>query len=658
MATDTGYSRSNDDEADDDYGYRSHKLGKGANPELPAWNTVNASEVSYNGFEFPPFAKCRATLVPEYNKAGTSIKWITVALTVEFIITPWETISAGHPTIDDEMDTIRTRLMQPCQTLTCRLQGLGDIRINHTSNVGTKDVNNGPKPQVFEWAPIGGGLAAEGQWLCVAWISPCYTSDSSVALQGITEFGYELKWNVNKEGFLTRVVTVEAELAQTRTATNNGKANSQIQLASNNALIDRLVEQVDTTFPRPLGFHRETEKVLGKNKRTFKYVVTDTEIPSDQILPKGAIDLDFEESLSSSFENKGFSIWDWEFTGKVIVANAGKNGSILKNKNVAFLAIIEIIRDRLAKATGKTFYHSDNSAGISGSTPATIYQKKVSVLPNRIKFTNSIYKNELSVDLSFSLFCSSDLLFQASGMFDAVRIPGMTWVEWAKYLKDNGVSTSAANMVPGYETVVDLCHPLTTIGPKPSIEEKKDTTLTLPPINTVFGPRMPGAESTWIDYRNTFVYMTKNFTVMSAPLSSDAKERQESAPSGDPASSTKDVGEVPPVTSNSNPPALQTSAEPISYVTMIGKAIRVGYPIEPPRLISVGGSKAILTGDDIVLRDTLPSGWTDIVIQATDKTPAQRGTVNIYMLRWRRTYALQTPPANWGANVSGKPEQF
>ena len=223
--------------------------------------------------------------------------------------------------------------------------------------------------------------------------------------------------------------------------------------------------------------------------------------------------------------------------------------------------------------------------------------------------------------------------------------------------------------MPDYEVIVDLCHPLTHLAPAPKSkfhEYNLESTIDIP----IFGPNLQDKESTWLHYRNSFYYLTENFTTVGVALSQQAQEKQEVIPPGRiPAKQTEHVGDNPAKDPNNQTsqsksyrPVPQTSAEPICYVTMIGSAIRIGNPIQAPKLVSVGGAPAILTGDEVIKSDSMPSGWTRSFSNGIDRQGNQiftnAGTVNIYKLSWRKTYAIRGVPDGWGLKTDGQPQLY
>lgn len=669
-----GFHVSDDPMADENSGYRSHKL------KTPHHGFDFPSSVSYNGFTFPPTCRTKATIVPEYNKAGTSIKWLMVSLDIEFLVTQWdqEGFDADHdPTVDTYMDAIRLRLMQPCQQLTFYLQGLGHIVINGNGTVadggGTAsqfatDVNYGPKPQVMEWEPRG-PLACNVQWLCITYLDPFYFDTQKSIMSDAVEFTYELNWGVDHGGFITRTVNAELELFTNRITTKattslaSATSNNVINLTENKKVFDDAVNKIKALFPRMVGFHREESYSVGKSKKHLKFVVQDREIPTDQAFPKGILDLEMNENLSSTFEDKGFLIWTWTFNISASVPNGNRvNSSILGNKNLAYDFITQVIRTKVVNISKrvKAYAHSKD---LEGDSDLNTVDRNVRIFPLEFSIDNSTYSNRISVQASYTLYCVEELIYAASGIFDTVRsaygdeydgvVP--TWAAWIQYLEKNGVKLPPSAAVPRDEIVIDLGHPLrstATLGPQPFKGHLGISGRGAGGRYDIFNPEVPNEGATWIDYRNKFYFLNENFTSVTVATSPQAEESSDAREErlANAQNSGKDAFNDGNIENNPTESVVvtQTTAEPIRYITMVGTAFRLGYPIAAPNIVSVGKASVQITGDDVQVQERLPTGMT--AYQNTKKKD-QKGqdiykpvTVDIYKLSWRRTYIIIGDP--------------
>lgn len=675
--------------ATENSGYRSHKLKK------PHHGFDVESSITYNGFTFPPTCKTKATIVPEYNKAGTSVKWLMVSLDIEFLVTQWDQDGFDadkDPTVDNYMNAIRMRLMQPCQQLTFYLQGLGNIVVNGPAVGGSsfqwaKDVNYGPKPQVMEWEPRG-PLACNVQWLCITYLDPFYFDTQKSVMSDAVEFSYQLDWGVDHAGFINRTVTAEIELFTNRpttTASTNlasATSNNVIDLTENRKVFDDAVAKVKKLFPRMPGFHREENYSIGKSKKHLKFTVQDREIPSDQAFPKGILDLEMTESLSSTFEDKGFLIWTWSFNVSASVPSGNRtNSSILGNKNLAYDFITQVIRTKVVNISKRVSTYS-HSKDLEGNSDTNTAERNVRIFPLDFAIDNSTYSNRISVRASYTLYCTEELLYAASGIFDTVRatygdeyngvIP--TWSDWVAYLEKNGVKLPPSMAAPRDEIVIDLGHPLkniATLGPEAPFKGHLGISgRGQGGRSDIFNPEVPNKGATWIDYRNKFYFLNENFTSVAvttspgAEESSDEREKRLAGAAGKTGKDSFNEGNIENGPTDSVV-VTQTTAEPIRYITMVGTAFRLGYPIAAPNIVSVGQATAKLTGDDVQVQERMPTGMT--AYQNTGKKDnkgqdiVKPVTVDIYKLSWRRTYILignPGPPPNAGNQAKGFEIQF
>lgn len=615
------------------FGYRSHHFKSNANPFL-----VDVADIIYNGFVFPPVINARATIVPEYDKTNRSVKYLTIALTISGVITQYDqsapSSGTATATIDRHMDAIRYRLSQPCQPLTFKLQGFGTFNIQQ----GTMyDVDYGPKPQVLDWAPMGGGLAAEIEWLVTTRIPACSNADS---LNGIIQLGYDVTWNIGDAALLTRTVTGYAELAGTKSPNSGGTVASNLINASPTRW-NRILANIKTSFPPLPGYERFEEYTDHADRKNLKFLIKDVEIPSPSPYPAGVLKIDLSESLSSSLD-EGFKIWNWGISGNVTVPHTSRGTSsssdTVNNKRLAWAAIGLILKERRDRAIGLKYYNEAKDDYTTGS-----YIQDVTYIPQRIKFSNEMFGVGLSVDISYLLICPSELVLQASGMFDFVRVPGMTWQAWRDFLNRNYALTPKFNITPQQEMVVDLCHPLTSSSPGeiPVAPTQKSG-------NNIFSANAPPEGSSWISYNNKFSYKNKTFTTVGTVLSPSAGSKYDQG-------SQNPKGESDLVVTKPNSatgdrfmlPDLQTATDEICYVTMRGSAVRIGYPINAPELISIGGAPVAKYGTDRIVPESKPSGFK----KGSEK-------VSIYKLSWRKSYIITTTPANWKVETTGLPQIY
>lgn len=658
-------------------GYRSHSVARKA--EAGNNQFLRGADVSYNGFVFPPQTKCKVTVVQEYTKDQRAVKYLTVALTIEAIITPYsETVvpGANSPgiTLDDDMESIKERLSQPCQILSFNLQGFGNFFVqgvpSHVSGYSLGDsvfdVDYGPRPQVLDWEPIAGSIAARIQWLVVTRIPAC---SSKLGNEGVLDFTYEMAWNIDDAGFFSRTVTGTIEVARTRPANEGGvDAGTSINLATDIGFYDRMVKGLTDVFPILGGFTRNESFKLESNKKFFSFTFTDTEIPSPTPIPHGALNIQMSESLSSALGGGSFEKWNWAFSGSVNVYNSKAPGQdITQNKRLVFDAFFIILHDRLSRVRAQV-------VKTKNSSKKTTFTRVAYAIPSSIQISSEIFGTGMSFNITYNLICPPGTLLEATGMFDAVRSINSgvyTWDSWRAHYVDSGTRLRYPNIIPGVDAVVDLCHDPNLV-PTSTKSPKRDPYRYNPKRNVIpYRSERPSPEESWIGYKNQFKIETSYNTTAAVLLSQNAQEVYP-AISNDPVNQTALVA-VPPAPPSSGSgsgsgsggggngtgtqssylaPDLQTAAHPTTIITLVGGAERIGYQINPPELKSVGGRAVVKCGTDMIIPSERSSGFTE-----------GGALVNIHRCLWRKSYILtgvpvQSGDAMWGMESDGHPQEF
>ncbi len=644
------------------HGYRSWKTGLKDSGML-----LEGSDVSYNGFVFPPHLKSDGTVVQEYDSSGRTVKNLLIVITVKFILTPYG-ITGGigeGPTTDDQMRSIRERLSQNGQALSFILQGFGPFYINGLPTSGAPvvagqsilyDVDYGPKTQVVGWKPIAGGAASEVEWLVTTRIPACESGGSINGLSGVLEFNYSVDWDIDNAGLMNRTVSGHIEVVGGRQA-NSGSIHASNQVNINDKLsqMDRVIAALRQTFPQQGGWHRQEHFGVSENRKVMNFVFADTEIPSATPIPKGILDINLTESLKSTID-EGFNLWSWTLSGDIKVPHSKRgNHDIVSNKHVAFSALYKILQDRLNRV-GRTVRFKLKPG--EKPTPSTPTERVAKAYPTLVEINSEVFGTGFDVAFGFMLTCPPAYLFQVTGMFDAVRTAGVTWDQWRDFLIQSGTRIPYLDVLPGYEGIVDLCHPVAP-QPNPSTSPRRNPLATR--NDQIIVDEVPSESESWIQYNNEFSYETESYTTAVPVLSSQATPKAIGTNEVD-SNPRRSVAFVPTpetglstgeqATSSWMRPDIQSAIEPIQRITMRGKAVRIGYPINPPELLTVGGTPVYKIGKDKVVPRKIASGFT------------KNGEVtNIYLLTWERSYILSGPPtrsgdAKWDLQSTGHPELY
>jgi hypothetical protein len=678
---------------------------------------MQADVASYNGFEFPPCLHSQITVVPEYNESGTSLKYLTIAISVEFIATDSrrgvpeysgspeedELERSGRRTgMDTFIDSLVKRLTYPGQALKFNARGFGEFEIN-TSN-GIKDVDFGPKPQVVEWEPIGGAQAAKVQWLCVTRIP----HDLSHSYEGrLISFEYGVQWGIDSAGFMFRSIEGSAEVPLTR-QTQLGLEHSSHVFPFPYTEFKAVQEKVIKAWPHPTNARRQYFWRWDKSHKKIQFKIEDIEIRSDSPYLPGIVDIDLSQNVTSSMDEGGFYKWRLVYTGRIECANPSndKNVGISDSKKIAWTWLGRIIQQKR-----KLFEQHAKSAVIPANpteaektmfgtqvTPPSASQADpnyttenlgVMIYPVYISITDEMYSNSISFTIGYIAIITTDLLTQSLGMFETIQLDQLNKDSWVKYLEEidaHKLGTKDVLSPPSSELIVDLCHPVTAnTGDKPKTTKKKSSRKTEPLLYV----SAPEKNKDWKTYENQFYFSVDTHNVIGKKLHDGTsittdlwpKDQTLDGETVDGAIKTRgemsnipdDAAQQYPTFSSGNPDPdkLLTVYSPTPhtiYVKMVGYAERFNGKINTPKLVGIGGGIKINTQtnkayiEDNALGGALAHKYGQDMIERGTKNTGLRDSegkmVVLHWARWEKTYVLDRVPADGRLITTGVPKRF
>lgn len=687
----SGSDSNSDPRASKTIGYRS---GAGRLPQpKQSYAGGTFQRIMYNDWWFPPTCSIKTTFVPEYTTAGTALKYVTLAVTVEAIITPGD---IGGPesvlNTDYTMDILRQRLLTPRQEFHLVGNGFGNIIINDPDEPSSQwDVDFGPKPQVLDWEPLAGGMACRVQWLCATRIPRCTllyddldlaTEDEDPLAHAVLDLEWSADWNYGEDGFLVMQVNGKVQIhgASIGFVDDNNIRARNIRNGYM-AQLELVKERLLRLFPQKEGFKRSVQYQLSTTANVLNFTFTDTEIKSPQGYPEGAIQFDIQESLSSAVD-KGFNTWDWRLSGEISVPkvlfkeelNPGTNVSMVNNKQLCYTAFYKVLLDRLNRIKQVANQNKQDRPidlkTLENPQGEQLPQKLLYFIPNKINMTNEIFGNSLSIDLVYTIVCPSNLIMAASGMFDQVRVPGFTWPEWLEWLIAAKVlPDSVRGTLPERDYVVDICSgvPETELwNYEQAREDGKITGNGIPEDYAVNG------DKTYLEYTNKFEVETYHSVSFAAKLLSGTSPVGETSAilqnrkNTFTALSDFDLSEnltaPPAVSPKENPLLLSSSGNPVTIVRMIGRATRIGAPVNPPKLISVDGQPAIRFGKDTVMTESKTMGGMLVDLEYPEQlayNPETNPNIrSLYRTTWEKTYIINGVPSVAQLETTGKPEYY
>lgn len=682
----TGSTGNSDPRSLKNVGYRA---GPGRLPQpKQTYPAGTFQRIMYNDWWFPPTCSIKTTFVPEYTSAGNALKYITLAVTVEAIITPGDI--GGPETIlntDYTMDILRQRLLTPRQEFHLVGNGFGNIVINDPDEPASQwDVDFGPKPQVLDWEPLAGGMACRVQWLCAARIPRCtllyedLTEDEEDGTShDILELEWNADWNYGEDGFLNMQISGKAQLYGTSISfADDGQDYTRNLRDSYLLRLERAKSRILDLFPQKEGFKRSVQYQLNQAANILSFTITDSEIKSPQGYPAGAIQFDIQESLSSSID-KGFNMWDWRLSGEIAVpkvlyqaeADAAQNKSIVNNKQLCYTAFYKVLLDRLNRI--KTIANQRGQEIPKDADPVVANQEPSNLLffiPNKISLSNEIFGNSLTIDIGYTIVCPSNLIIAASGMFDQVRVPGFTWAEWLDWLVANKVlPDSVRDTVPERDFVVDICAGLPGTESwryERATENGKITGNGVPEDYAVNG------DKTYLEYTNKMEVETYHSASFAAKLLSGTSPVGETASAvnnrkneftalGD-YDAPESLADWSVNTPKDNPLILSSSGNPVTIVRMIGRATRIGSPANPPKLLEMDGMAAVRFGKDKIVTESKTMGGMLVDLEYPEQLAYNPETnpkiKSLYRTTWEKTYLINGVPSVAKAKTTGKSEFY
>jgi hypothetical protein len=667
---------------------------------------------SYNGFHFPPTLHSQITVVPEYNESGTSLKYLTVAISVEFIATDPAAGIDEYSENDEEakaagmntfMSSLIKRLSYPCQELKFSARGFGDFEINTSG--GIKDVDFGPKPQVIEWEPLGGSQAARVQWLCTTRIPHDLTN---AAAGKLISFEYGVQWGIDSAGFMFRSIEGQAEVPLTRAALPGNQHSSHIfpfPLKEFKDIQDKILK----AWPQPNDARRQFFWRWDKSHKKFTFKIEDVEIRSDSPYLPGIVDIDLTQNVTSSMEDGAFLKWRIVYTGRIEVAAGNqftKKIGVSDSKKIAWIWLGKILQEKrkLFEETVKSNAATKPQPGNDGrGVLGTVYDylKDFSggdnlgtlIYPVYVSITDSMYSNQIQFTIGYVGMVTTDLLSQSLGLFEPVTHDQLNPSAWVKYLEDTDTYKNSEGMwVPGkQEMIVDLCHTVTSSpGDKPTEVKKKAKKKDNDPIFYVSSPEK-GKDWKW--YENDFIFYDESMNVIGKKLHDQPTTTTETFPTTNPKTPLDgnvnaqgittspgetdnvpdDVVEQYPSFSAGNPDPenmlkVYAPTQRTIYVQMHGYAERFGGKINAPKLVGVGNGIAIdpATGQAFIQDNSLGGALAhkfdqDQITRGVKQTglkDSKGKPVTLFWCKWSKMYVLDRVPLDGKVVTTGIPTRF
>lgn len=618
--------------------------------------------LSYGGYTFGPYVKTKATGKPIPGSGDRTVKYTQWTITVNGWLTQADAdafAAAQRPplasglTLDAFMVALRRKLQRHGKPLQYVNKGLGvDLNINNPAG-GIRDVAMGPRAGDFNFQkPLGG--APDGCHSCVFdWsisftIQECANARYNPGPGNFTDVTFTVAYDTDEAGMLT--------------ITLNGKLEIPLSLNAAGGLDHQIDEYFRGVVEQPpVGFLRKVHRQLSADRRSCDFTLTDRQI--EIAYPDDVIEIDAKHKIRAS--NLACVKWNTTISATIRLRPGAQ-------KSRAWFVFYDILFQRINQTIS-----SNGFTTVNGQIVPT------GIVPPVIEMEEDLFRN--SARFSASYFITSNLakVINASGLWRPV---GTDFDRWQGTLLDNaqatlgvlgttfdrsqdliidacGLNTGGAIAVggaadeevsprleeddaEGYDTdAVDEFEP---IGLAPFADEGTGAAADSGIAPVLFaGPdsnsdplaEAPGwgtkrtinPASSWIDWTCGVRRIIDYKMIRHKPLSGDATT---DTPAIDVTAKDSLTAVANDTTLDSIgfestvPDIVQRIASPSITLELRGHAIRFGYSVNAPKLISFGGVDAILAHEDV----------TPTTLAAPDRN-------KFYRLDWVLTYIIPSAPA-------------
>lgn len=494
-------------------------------PGLPATGTLE-----YNGVQFVGAHHLDVEVTPIYDDAGVRVKFHRIVLSVEFVVTAAD---AGATSTDQTMAQVRSQLMQSRGTLIFKNKGFGDDLV-----IRGGDYDNGPKPEILNWDPIGDVRAANVSWRVTVTIPPCRYPIQ----RGITSINWGITWAIDQQGDTTRTLTGFIEI------------RSEYTIASADQFREYFAPAAVEGFRRT-----QTWNLIPATNR-INFTIVDAQIPSPNPYPIKTTMIECRHRTSWRPGKDAKKIFN-TFSCRV----AMEDGT---SPSEAWVIFLTLANQRIA--------WSD--------------QQDVAPFLMGLEIEEDLFARSQSFVVQYRILSSITDLVKSTGLWRAI---GTNWNEWAVSLSGsmfNDRGNRGMLDVPGDHAIVDLCAGQQVIRPNNNIQKRfvnPGETRQRPVRN-----RTPKSEKSWLHFNSSVVPVRDRPAVRQSFLQSPDDPT--------PGSYEAQTGRAPSRQATYSPDGSQALSDTIQVggrsrygAVLVGSAMRAGHKIPVPRLDRVGTQPAV-----------------------------------------------------------------
>lgn len=501
----------------------------------------------YNGQNLNTAETCTTgfSMKPIYDAAQRTITYVETTLTIRFVI-----YSSVVGTVDADIDRVKSALMRPAGALDWSSKGGGKLQANMPGGAA-KDVMYGPMPQSFRIIGTPHQLKTECEWSVLVSLPVC---DNAVYQKTPMEINYELNIDIDESGWSKRTYAGHIIIPTTRESVTSTK------------LLDNADAYLNDLVPSALpGFRRQAQpRKLNYAKTRLDLTVVDTEMATN-IPPKSIIDVKARMEYASE-SNSNMCRYNGTLSADYELAKG-------TTADVAFTAFKALWADRLA-ALELALNNLPNQPGAApngvGGVPGG--KQKSFVWPCGFHASEPDIYGKPHAVFSINFFTVSSFVQLTAGLYRPV--PNSNWQQWQASIPSFKSRGSAGLQFQNdQDAIFDLC--VTKSTPTSLRSQAGNGIAKLAGQGGLASSKLT-ANSSWIIFENAIYIEYSDGTIghrnlLTATLSQGPVLGGAQVPSG--------------LVSN----IIQQRNVTSITVIMIGRALRLGFPIAAPILLTVGG---------------------------------------------------------------------
>lgn len=513
--------------------------------------------VSYNGVVFGPKTETlELSGEPQEDAAGRTYTHVVYTLRLRTRI-------SNLSGTDTDLDNLRNKLLQPAAALEYSQKGFGTFAIN-TSSGGQRDVSWGPKPRLLSFKPAGANKSVVVEWSCTVAIPQC----SGAVYQTLPlESNWRVGWEYDEAGYSTVTTSGHLRIPQTR-----GSPGERTVRESADPYRERVTPKVPVGFRRTRRWYKLDES---KCRLDFEFVDVELDGPAP---PPDVVRWEGEHV----YQSRPKSLVSWQAT---------LSADYHFRKGVNPMKGWKYFFDLLKERVGYVYkYGADPVVVITG---LSMREPQLSGRP-RAAFS-----------ASYALTTKIETFLRASGLYTPV--PNSDEALWSISMTNafSPRGLAAQYFSPADDAIVDLCSQAQVSALRTGDVRDLKTMPFAPPIEVP----IPSVLDSWLGYESRLRVEVEDQTVEHKPLDETLKPESPSDPlnvnvlkaggpgnfsgafnySSRPGHFTTDQGYRVFYGAGKDTAVFQERGRPSIYVVLEGRAMRAGYPIDPPQLVAVAG---------------------------------------------------------------------